>query len=52
MNKNRLMMLEKVDALLQEFPKRYTISLNIYGITMTIDYRDIKKKLTKALGDL
>ena len=52
MNKNRVIMLDKVDALLQEFPKRYTISLNIYGITMIIDYKDIKKKLTKALGDL
>ena len=52
MNKNRVIMLDKVDALLQEFPKRYTISLNIYGITMIIDYKDIKKKLTKALGDV
>ena len=52
MKKNQSAILEKVDQLIEKYPKRYTISLNIYAITMTIDYQDIKKKLTKQLGNL
>ena len=52
MSKNRVKILALSESLLEKYPERYTISLNIYGITMTIDYKDIKKKLTKSLGDL
>jgi ubiquitin-protein ligase len=44
--------LQKIDILCKKYPKPIKASINIYNLTMIIDYNSLKKELTQKLNSL
>ena len=48
--KNKI--LDKINELCEKYPDPIKISLNIYGLTVPIDYNHLKNELTTRLNEL